>query len=64
VDAFWIIVGCALVIWAFYALLTPPKKHKDFSLRDQNEATHRALGGSRPPDAADVEPPVTVQKRT
>lgn len=28
-----------LVILAFYALWSPPKKHKDYSLSDQQEAT-------------------------
>jgi hypothetical protein len=62
-DAFWIIVGLGLVIWAFYSLLEPPQKHKDVSFTDQKDAAHRALGGSRMPDASDVEPPAMRRKR-
>ena len=57
----WGLVGLGLVMWAVYVLFTPPKKHKSYTLTDQNEATSRALGGSRPPDASDVVPPVSTK---
>lgn len=52
-----------IVILAFNMMWNPPKKHKDFSLRDRDEATSRALGGSAPPDASQVVPPVTERKK-
>jgi len=57
VDAIWALIGLGIVVWALSALFSPPKKHKDFTLTDQNDATHRALGGSRPLDASDIKPP-------
>lgn len=56
-DLIWAAFGLAVIIWALIILTSPPKKHKNFSLTDQNDATHRAQGGSRPLDASDVEPP-------
>jgi hypothetical protein len=52
-----------IVILAFNMLWSPPKKHKSFSLRDRDEATSRALGGSAPPDASQVKPNVTRKMR-
>ena len=52
-----------IVIFAFRMLWNPPKKHKEFSLRDRDEATSRALGGSAPPDASQVVPPMTERKK-
>ena len=45
-----------LVLFLVYALWNPPKKHKDFSLSDQWEATSRALGGSGSPDISHIKP--------
>jgi hypothetical protein len=45
-------------------LFSPPKKHKDFTLHDRDEAASRALsGGSGPPDLSKLEPAVKEQKR-
>jgi len=44
-------------------LFSPPKKHKDFSLHDRDQATIRALGGSGTPDLSKLEPEETEQKR-
>jgi len=38
-DIILISATLVLVILAFYALWRPPKKHKDYSLSDQQEAT-------------------------
>jgi len=53
-DFIWIIVGIVIVIWALSSLMSPPQKHKDYSLSDQKEAMCRALGGSPPPDIEDI----------
>jgi hypothetical protein len=55
-DYLLALVGLGVIVWALSALFSPPKKHKTFSLKDQRDAMHRALGGNRPPDASDVEP--------
>ncbi|MBI4691736.1 MAG: hypothetical protein HY754_15965 [Nitrospirae bacterium] len=38
-DIILISAAIVLIILAFYALWQPPKKHKDYSLSDQQEAT-------------------------
>jgi flagellar biosynthesis component FlhA len=45
-----------LLIFLIYALWNPPQKHKDFSYKDQQKATSRALGGSGPPDLSQLKP--------
>ena len=45
-----------LVLFLIYALWNPPKKHKDYSFSDQQQATFRALGGSGPPDISQLKP--------
>lgn len=55
-DFILISATVALVILAFYALWKPPKKHKDFSLQDRDNATIRALGGSGIPDISQLNP--------
>ncbi|MBI4679731.1 MAG: hypothetical protein HY753_00590, partial [Nitrospirae bacterium] len=45
-----------LIVFLVYALWNLPKKHKDFSLSDQREATSRALGGSGAPDLSHLKP--------
>ena len=59
-DAIWTMLGVGLLVWALSSLFSLPTKKKEFTLTDQNEATHRALGGSRPPDSSDVIPPETT----
>ena len=39
-----VLAGLGIAIWALSALFSPPKKHKDFTLHDRDEATARALG--------------------
>ena len=57
------VVGLGIVIWALSSLFSPPKKHKDFTLHDRDEATARALGGgSGPPDLSKLEPTVTEEE--
>lgn len=41
-----ILFGGALAIFLINALWHPPRKHKDYSLSDQEQAASRALGGS------------------
>ncbi len=62
-EALLALFAIAVVTWALTALLSPPKKHKNYSLSDQNEAAHRARGGNRPPDATDIVPPVGRKRR-
>lgn len=58
------LAGLAIAVWAISALFSPPKKHKEFSLHDRDEATARALGGgSGPPDLSELEPTVKEQKK-
>jgi len=45
-----------LALFLFYALWNPPKKHKDYSLTDQQQATSRALGGGGMTDLLDIKP--------
>jgi len=63
VDVILALAGLGIIIWALYALLSPPKKHKDFSLRDRDQATSRALGGSGAPDLSKLEPEEKELKR-
>jgi hypothetical protein len=63
VDVILTLAGLGVVIWALYALFSPPKKHKDFSLHDRNQATSRALGGSGTPDLSKLEPEEKEPKR-
>jgi hypothetical protein len=44
VDVILVLVSLGIVIWALSALLSPPKKHKEFSLHDRDQATIRGLG--------------------
>jgi hypothetical protein len=55
-DVILALVGLALLIWALALLFKPPKKHKDFSLHDRDDATSRALGGGGVPDLSKLEP--------
>jgi hypothetical protein len=43
------LIGGGIAWFMFYALWTPPPKHKEFSDRDRLEATSRAMGGSGAP---------------
>lgn len=57
------LMGLGIAIWAISSLSSPPRKHKDFTLHDRDEATARALGGgSGPPDLSELEPTVKEQK--
>jgi hypothetical protein len=62
-DFIWVLIGVAIIIFALYALFSPPKKHKDFTFSDQRKATGRALGGNAPPDASDVIPQEYKKKK-
>lgn len=58
------LAGLGIAIWALSSLFSPPKKHKDFTLHDRDEATSRALGGgSGPPDLSKLEPEEMEQRR-
>jgi hypothetical protein len=61
-DVILVLVGLGIVIWALSSLLSPPKKHKDFSLHDRDDATSRALGGGGVPDLSKLEPEEKEQK--
>jgi hypothetical protein len=50
-----------LALFLIYALWNPPKKHKDYSLSDQQQATSRALGGGGMTDLLELKP--TEEKR-
>jgi hypothetical protein len=64
VDVLLALAGLGIAIWAISTLFSPPKKHKDFTLHDRDEATARALGGgSGPPDLTKLEPTVKEEKR-
>ena len=52
-----------LIAFLIYGFWNPPRKYKTYSLTDQQEAAHRALGGHRLPDASDIEPPMRDKKR-
>jgi hypothetical protein len=56
VDIILALAGLGIAIWALSALFSPPKKHKDFSLHDRDQATSRALGGGGVPDLSKLEP--------
>jgi len=57
-NLFLAAIGIFFIAFAVWGLLRPPKKHKDFSYKDQREATQRGLGGGAPfPDPDDVIPP-------
>ena len=43
-------------LFLIYALWDPPKKRKDYSLSDQQQATSRALGGGGMTDLLDIKP--------
>jgi hypothetical protein len=58
-----IAASVVLGILGFYALWNPPRKHKEFSLHDQNEAAIRARGGSGMPDLSQLEPREQKTKR-
>jgi hypothetical protein len=62
-DIILSLVGLGVVIGAFYFLFSPPRKHKDFSLHDRDEATSRALGGGGVPDLSKLEPEEIEEKR-
>ncbi len=62
-DVILALVGLGIVIWALSALLSPPKRHKEFSLHDRDQATIRALGGSGIPDLSKLEPEEKEIKR-
>lgn len=55
-DFILISASVVLLIFAFYWLWHPPKKHKDYSLSDQQKATTRALGGGSTSDLLDIKP--------
>ncbi len=57
------LAGIGIAIWAISSVFSPPRKRKDFTLRDRDEATSRALGGSAPPDLSELEPTVKEQRR-
>jgi len=44
-DVILAVVGLVVLIWALSFLLSPPMKHKEFSLHDRDDATSRALDG-------------------
>jgi len=56
VDVILALAGLGIIIWALSALFSPPRKHKDFSLHDRDDATSRALGGGGVPDLSKLEP--------
>jgi hypothetical protein len=62
-DVILVLVGLGVLIWALTSLFSPPKKHKDFSLHDQDNATSRALGGGGMPDLSKLEPDEREQKK-
>ncbi len=51
-----VVVAIVVGILSFYDLWHPPRKHKDFSLYDQTQATIRAGGGSGIPDLSQLAP--------
>ena len=55
-DFILMAMAVILAIAAFCFLWKPPKKHKDYSLSDQQQATIRALGGSGTSDLLDLKP--------
>ncbi len=61
-DVILALVGLGVLIWALSSLFSPPKKHKEFSLHDRDDATSRALGGGGVPDLSKLEPKETEQK--
>jgi DMSO/TMAO reductase YedYZ heme-binding membrane subunit len=58
-DILLISATLLLVIFAFYALWRPPKKHKDYSLSDQQEATTQ----SGATDLLDIKPGAAKPKQ-
>jgi hypothetical protein len=63
VDVILALVGLGVLIWALSSLFSPPKKQKDFSLHDRDDATSRALGGGGVPDLSKLEPDEREQER-
>lgn len=61
-DVILALVGLAVLIWAFSSLFHSPKKHKDFSLHDRDDATSRALGGGGVPDLSKLYPEEIEEK--
>jgi hypothetical protein len=55
------LVGLGVVIWGLSSLFSLPKKYKDFSLHDRDDATSRALGGGGVPDLSELETKETEQ---
>lgn len=55
-NPFPVLFAGALALFFIYVLWKLPKKHKDYSLSDQQEAMSRALGGSPPPDISRLKP--------
>ena len=55
-DVILALVSLGIMIWALSALLYPPKKYKEFSLHDRDQATIRPLGESSIPDLLKLEP--------
>lgn len=51
-----ILAGGLFIIFLVYALWNPPKKHKEYSLSDQQQATSRALGGGGMTNLLDIKP--------
>lgn len=50
-----LVVGLGLLaLFLVYALWSPPKKHKNYSLSDQQHAASRALGGCGTTDLLDI----------
>ena len=62
-DFILAMIGFGVVVWALSAFFSPPGKHKDFTFRDQQKATSRAMGGDAPPDANDILPPDYRKKK-
>lgn len=52
-----------LALFLVYALWSPPEKHRDYSLSDQQQATSRALGGGGGTDLLDTKPKEQGSKR-
>lgn len=62
-DIVLALLGVGIIAWAFHSLFNPPEKRRSYSLSDQRQATHNALGGSAPPDISDIESTEVKQKK-